>query len=442
MTWKIQAITGELTGQEISIDRDMLVGRHQSADIVLQAGEISRKHAAFLLKDQALWLQDLNSSNGTFVNGEKIKKARLKEGDRILIGTSIVKLVTVDPATAMSEADARQQLEKRGQQQALKTQTTNRAMSGSIEEIPLPDLLQLFSTSKRTGVLTLKGPQGQGEIYLRKGQIYYASIDDSYDLSPMKAAYRILTWERGNFELDSSEGKTVLEEIKESTEGLLMEGMRLLDEFKHIESKLPQRKAPLQIPRPLNPPLNALKPVELDVFQIVLNGGTTQTVLDKAKLSDVERKAAAQERDVDLFVAGGGGTFTMEVIAAEAGYSRSAIYRQFANRQELLAALVQRTTQRHMLAMLQMVDADATPVDLLINSLVKAGAVSGPTIPIEVARRLEELNRLIGDHNRYYPMERNLPVDPCSGQLLDMGEPWRPLPTVTIDTLREKARAG
>ena len=82
MTWKIQAITGELTGQEISIDRDMLVGRHQSADIVLQAGEISRKHAAFLLKDQALWLQDLNSSNGTFVNDLRIEhETLLKEGD-------------------------------------------------------------------------------------------------------------------------------------------------------------------------------------------------------------------------------------------------------------------------------------------------------------------------------------------------------------------------
>ncbi len=82
MTWKIQAITGELTGQEISIDRDMLVGRHQSADIVLQAGEISRKHAAFLLKDQALWVQDLNSSNGTFVNDLRIEhETLLKEGD-------------------------------------------------------------------------------------------------------------------------------------------------------------------------------------------------------------------------------------------------------------------------------------------------------------------------------------------------------------------------
>ena len=98
-----------------------------------------------------------------------------------------------------------------------------------------PIRLQLFSTSKRTGVLTLKGPQGSGEIYLRKGQIYFATIDDAYDLSPLKAAYRILTWEKGAFELDSSESKTVPEEITESTEGLLMEGMRLLDEFRRVE---------------------------------------------------------------------------------------------------------------------------------------------------------------------------------------------------------------
>ena len=82
MTWKIQAITSELTGQEIGIDRDMVVGRHQSADIVLQAAEISRKHAAFLLKDQALWVQDLNSSNGSFVNDLRIaQETLLAQGD-------------------------------------------------------------------------------------------------------------------------------------------------------------------------------------------------------------------------------------------------------------------------------------------------------------------------------------------------------------------------
>ncbi|WP_166170664.1 FHA domain-containing protein [Acinetobacter sp. SA01] len=100
MTWKIQAITGELTGQEISIDRDMLVGRHQSADIVLQAGEISRKHAAFLLKDQALWLQDLNSSNGTFVNDVRIEhEALLKEGD--IVQFASLKFSVLEPAQAI-----------------------------------------------------------------------------------------------------------------------------------------------------------------------------------------------------------------------------------------------------------------------------------------------------------------------------------------------------
>ncbi len=77
MTWKLQAITGELEGQEVTIDRDMLVGRHQDADLLLQAAEISRRHAAFLLKEDALWVQDLKSSNGTFVNDIRIDQDKL-----------------------------------------------------------------------------------------------------------------------------------------------------------------------------------------------------------------------------------------------------------------------------------------------------------------------------------------------------------------------------
>lgn len=289
-SYALRFISGKYQGGEFPLvkGREIVIGRSSELDMVLIEDMVSRRHAKIQTTEDEIAIMDMGSTNGTFVNGEKVKKARLKEGDRILIGTSIMKLVTVDPATTVSEAEARNQLEKRGQQAAMRTQVTNRAMSGNIEEIPLPDLLQLFSTSKRTGVLTLKGPQGSGEIYLRKGQIYFATIDDAYDLSPLKAAYRILTWEKGAFELDSSESKTVLEEITESTEGLLMEGMRLLDEFRRVEPDLPPRKAPLQVPRPLTAPLSALKHAELDVFQVVLNGGTTQTVLDKTKLSDYE----------------------------------------------------------------------------------------------------------------------------------------------------------
>lgn len=72
MTWKIQALGGDLDGQVLNIDRDMWVGRHQAADLVLAAAEVSRKHAAFIFKDDALWVQDLGSSNGTFVNEQRI----------------------------------------------------------------------------------------------------------------------------------------------------------------------------------------------------------------------------------------------------------------------------------------------------------------------------------------------------------------------------------
>ncbi len=78
----------------------------------------------------------------------------------------------------------------------------------------------------------------------------------------------------------------------------------------------------------------------------------------------------------------------------------------------------------------------------VIDTLIELGAVDGPTIPIAVARSVEEINRLIGDHNRYYPVERNLAIDVRSGQLLDMGEPWKPLAEITVDALRKRARAG
>lgn len=71
-----------------------------------------------------------------------------------------------------------------------------------------------------------------------------------------------------------------------------------------------------------------------------------------------------------LFVTRGYRASTMEVIAHEAGYSRTAIYRQFANRNELIAAMVQRTTQRHMASILTRIPENAGPVDLLVESLV------------------------------------------------------------------------
>lgn len=84
MTWKLKAISAELEGKEILINKDMLVGRHQDAEIQLHSAEVSRRHAAFLVKDDALWVQDLKSSNGTFVNDVRVDDQKLLEDNDIV----------------------------------------------------------------------------------------------------------------------------------------------------------------------------------------------------------------------------------------------------------------------------------------------------------------------------------------------------------------------
>lgn len=51
---------------------------------------------------------------------------------------------------------------------------------------------------------------------------------------------------------------------------------------------------------------------------------------------------------------------------------------------------------------------------------------------VAVVRCLHELNRLIVAHNRYYPIEANLPLDPVSRVELDRGRSYQPMPVVTL----------
>jgi pSer/pThr/pTyr-binding forkhead associated (FHA) protein len=70
--------------REIPIKPDMVVGRQAECDLQLTEGHASRRHARFLLADGAVWLEDLSSANGTFVNGTKISgKVKLTTGDRL-----------------------------------------------------------------------------------------------------------------------------------------------------------------------------------------------------------------------------------------------------------------------------------------------------------------------------------------------------------------------
>jgi len=63
------------------------IGRSTGADFILDAALVSRVHCQFLvLRDGELEVKDLESTNGTYVNGERLERARLASGDCVRIG--------------------------------------------------------------------------------------------------------------------------------------------------------------------------------------------------------------------------------------------------------------------------------------------------------------------------------------------------------------------
>jgi pSer/pThr/pTyr-binding forkhead associated (FHA) protein len=63
-----------------------IVGRRQDCDLCVPLMVISRRHCALNMDDGELSIRDLGSSNGTFVNGERVEEATLAAGDKVTIG--------------------------------------------------------------------------------------------------------------------------------------------------------------------------------------------------------------------------------------------------------------------------------------------------------------------------------------------------------------------
>lgn len=75
----------------LTLDKpEITIGRADENDIVLQDYRVSRKHAKIIKKSKAFYVHDLESSNGTQLNGKYVKRAKLKQDDEIQIGTSTI----------------------------------------------------------------------------------------------------------------------------------------------------------------------------------------------------------------------------------------------------------------------------------------------------------------------------------------------------------------
>ena len=291
----LRFISGKYQGGEYPLaeGQEIVIGRSSELDMVLVEEMVSRKHARIALTDGTISIEDLGSTNGTFVNGEKVQQGTLREGDRVLIGTNILKVVA-----APQDAEARANLKAMAvgrvtakQQQGARATEEAPRMSGNLEEIPLPDLLQLFGTSRKAGVLVLRSAGREGRIYLNEGRIRFAEFEGVPGVPPLKALYRMLGWQTGSFALDPPDTREFEAGVDVSAQEVLMEGFRQQDELGQLRNRLPS-DGRFVLKLPLTQHLRELEDADLDLLEAALSADNLDAFLDAAPGPDLEAAQA------------------------------------------------------------------------------------------------------------------------------------------------------
>jgi hypothetical protein len=66
----------------------LMIGRHHNCDVVLENLSVSRQHARLMFRDAKWIVQDLESTNGTIVNGTRVGRCELRPGDHLVLGNA------------------------------------------------------------------------------------------------------------------------------------------------------------------------------------------------------------------------------------------------------------------------------------------------------------------------------------------------------------------
>src|SRR5262252_6070704 len=107
-----------------------------------------------------------------------------------------------------------------------KTAPSDGVVRGNLSQMNVIDLMQSLEMGRKSCRLSLSNEGEKCEVFFVEGQVKHATYGS---LVGDEAVFKVLRWTGGNFELDF-EGKTGKETTQLNTQGLLMEGLRLLDE--------------------------------------------------------------------------------------------------------------------------------------------------------------------------------------------------------------------
>jgi CheY-like chemotaxis protein len=160
------------------------------------------------------------------------------------------------------------------------------SFAGSLSDMGVVDLVQTLEMGKKSGALHVKNRKGvEAVCYFRDGRILDCEL--SAKLTGENAFYRLLNWQEGEFAIEFKPIERE-ERIPVSTQGLLMEGMRRIDEWGRIVEQLPALDRVFEIDYPLLAERLAEIPDDVNALLRLFDGRRTlEQVIEEADYDDL-----------------------------------------------------------------------------------------------------------------------------------------------------------
>jgi hypothetical protein len=200
------------------------IGRHPDCELNLRMDDVSRRHAEVRFENGSYLVSDLGSTNGTFVNGERVEGSRvLQPGDRIEVGENSVTFCEIGGAAMLPQLDldARTVIFDRPSEGVADAE-----LRGELREIPCAALFQLLEMNRSTGRLDVRAPDKAASVWFESGHPVHALSEKH---AGFDALLELVGLRDGRFIFSAGEmapEKTIQASVTE----VLMEACRIEDE--------------------------------------------------------------------------------------------------------------------------------------------------------------------------------------------------------------------
>ncbi|MGD9202231.1 MAG: FHA domain-containing protein [Chitinispirillia bacterium] len=223
---------------KVSRKKKTTIGRSNDNDIVLKEVRVSRNHAEIIWvkKTDTYTINDLDSSNGTFVNGVRLDKKnqlQLKDRDKIRIASTVFTARIVSNSSEIMlefdklKEDLHERITTIFKSKDYDDDQIYSGFEGTLAHFCPLELFQMLETGGKTGILQLATKNGEGRYGIARGQVVTAEYGKK---KGKDAVFAIMTLNKGTFSFSPCEVDIKKPEITLNTTLLLMEWCRLMDE--------------------------------------------------------------------------------------------------------------------------------------------------------------------------------------------------------------------